>query len=431
MSSLRKALIVTYHFPPSAASGAFRMLGFARYLPRFGWQPVVVAPPRMPLEPVDSRLLEQVPSGTPVYPVPFPEGRALKVVSRFARKATWLPFALRACSRAIREHCPEALFTSSPPHGVHVLGAYLRRRYKIPWVADFRDPWGWTRPTGQRRSLFGRCEAFWERTVLQGADAIVANAPLAGEDIRAVYPQHARKLHVITNGYDPEAFPAEPRPLPGEGPLLRLVHTGEVYLGRDPRPLLDALKELQHEGYPRLPSVRVRFLGRDKDAGFDFNAAIQERGLTDLVERGGQVPYQQALVELVGADVLLLLDSPGRRSGVPAKLYEYIGAQRPILALAEGEGDLARILRESGLLYRVAPPTDPRAIKGALVELIEALKKGVAPPTKEQISRFTREGMAERLAQLLDRVTAPCDIGKKTRAIAHEPFNPAPLRSGT
>src|SRR5437868_12040205 len=135
---LRNLLIVTYHFPPSAASGTFRLLGFARHLPKFGWRTTVVAPPRMPWEPVDPALAERVPASTTIFATPFPE-KAPKVLRWAAGNTLWLPRAWSACRRAVRQTRPEAVLTSGPPHWVHTLGWYLKRFHRLPWLADFRD----------------------------------------------------------------------------------------------------------------------------------------------------------------------------------------------------------------------------------------------------------------------------------------------------
>src|SRR5438067_12766182 len=105
----RTLLLVTYHFPPSAASGSFRLLGFARHLLAHGWRTVVVAPPRMPFEPVDDRLTQKVPSETIIYPVPYP--KCNRLTRRLAPFAVWIPAALDACASAIAAERPDAVLT--------------------------------------------------------------------------------------------------------------------------------------------------------------------------------------------------------------------------------------------------------------------------------------------------------------------------------
>jgi glycosyltransferase involved in cell wall biosynthesis len=183
---------------------------------------------------------------------------------------------------------------------------------------------------------------------------------------------------------------------------MRIVHAGELYLGRDPRPFLDALSDLK-----RSPDAawRLCFLGRTDAGSYDLEAEIRKRGLEAQVELGGQVSYEQSLYDMARASILLLLDSPGRRSGVPAKLYEYLGAGRPILALAEPDSDTAWVLRESGVPHRIAPPADRAKIRESLVDLIQRMRGQNVPSTdRERLSQFTRKHMAERFAELLNEV---------------------------
>ncbi len=399
---VRKLLLLTYHFPPSAASGTFRLLGFARHLPRFGWQPVVVAPPAIPWEPVDEGLLRQVPPETPVCPVTYPTARTLKGLRWLFPNAIWLPRALAACARAIREYQPDALLTSSPPHCVHLLGWYLKRRYGLPWVSDFRDPWFINGKPAFGGSLWPWFEARWEARVMRSADVVVANAPRATESLRAAFPAQRHKMVTLTNGFDPENFPAvDVSETPGAE--RHIVHAGEVYAGRDPRPFLDALEALGREQAPGVLSWRVSFLGRNNESGLDLPAEVQRRGLGPVVALGSQLPYAQILQEMARADVLLLLDSPGRRLGIPAKLYEYLGTGRPILALAEHDGDVAWALRQSGVSHRIAHPRDPARIKQALAELRQALAEGPhIARSSPQLTAFTRAAIAGRLAECLN-----------------------------
>jgi hypothetical protein len=119
-----------------------------------------------------------------------------------------------------------------------------------------------------------------------------------------------------------------------------------------------------------------------------------------------QVGYGEAIQRMARADLLLLLDAPGRKQGVPAKLYEYLGARRPILALAEPDGDTAWTLRESGVLHRTALPNDPAAIERALQELVAAAAGGAPVASGRPVRAFTRESLAGELAELLEMCLA-------------------------
>jgi glycosyltransferase involved in cell wall biosynthesis len=338
--------------------------------------------------------MAQLGSELSVYHVNYPESGILKLPRRLLPEEIWLPPALATCRRVIARHRPQALVTSGPPHCVHLAGLCLRRWYKLPWIADFRDPW--VTPLGERKTLTARqrVDLLFERRVMDRADAIVANAPRHQELLQRAFPETQEKFCTITNGYDPADFhiPAESAPTNGH---VRVVHTGELYAGRDPRSFLDALGELAAGGNPSR-RFEVEFIGQTH--GLDRE--IERRGVSHLVRLAGQVSHAQAVREMVAADILLLLDKPGRRIGVPAKLYEYLGAGRPVLALAESDGDTARILEQSGLPYRIAPPRDPQRIKRAMIELAAQAAAGCRP-RPESLANFTREHMAARMADLI------------------------------
>jgi len=396
----RTLLLVTYHFPPSAASGSFRLLGFARHLLAHGWRMVVVAPPKMPFEPFDEMLSRKVPPETIIYPVPYPKGNCL--TRRLAPNGIWVLPAFQAATRAIRAERPDALLTSSPPHTVHLLGRLIKARFGLPWIVDYRDPWVYGRGGSKPTTGQGRWESFKEKKVLQSADGIVVNTPLAKEALLGEVPRIADKTIAITNGFDPEDFIAENAP-EATSPSLTMLHSGELYSGRDPRPFFDALVGLNVP--PDLPPFKVTFLGQSSDPRYDWPGEVRRRGVEKMVQFKGHVPYSEALTNMKSADILLLLDSPGRRVGIPAKLFEYFGAGRPILALAEPSGDVGWALRRSGVLHRMALPTDAGQIRRALNELIHevSLSKNVAIQHESQ--EFTRAHMAAQLAGFLDKWT--------------------------
>jgi glycosyltransferase involved in cell wall biosynthesis len=377
------------------------MLGFARHLPRFGWDTVVVAPPGLPWEPTDESLVERVPAETIVHRVSYPSWLP-KAVRWLAPWGVWLPYARAEVRRVIAEHQPDAVLTSGPPHGIHLLGRFVQKHYRLPWVADFRDPWitveGFTGPA----SLKERCELAFERKVMRHADTIIANAPRARALFQSAYPASVTKIMYLTNGYDPESFP----PLPDgrhDSSVVRILHAGELYVGRDPRPLLDAVA-----GIPAgsVPPFRLEFLGRAnyvKDA--DLDSEVRQRGVETFVRCRGQASYQETLSEMGQADVLLLMDTPGRKVGVPAKLYEYLGAGRPILATGEEDGDVAAILHSSGVPHRIVPCADPPRIRAGITELVTGVASGqLGTVTSEQRLRFSRQALAGQLAGVLDEL---------------------------
>jgi len=404
---LKKALLITYHFPPSSASGAFRMLGFARHLPTFGWQPLVVAPPSLPWEPIDPLLAQSLPEDVVVEPVPYPAS-VPRLLRMLAQNALWLPRAWSACRRLIREHRPDVILTSGPPHCVHALGHYLKRWSGLPWVADFRDPWI-SDGKAKRLRWSERYELRWERGVFANADLILANAPNACALFQEEYPSQGDKVVVLTNGFDPRGSNPRER---GDAQVMRMLHAGEIYAGRDPLPLFEALARLNAESGSR---YQLEIMGRCESGDVALPDLLRQRGWDDFVALQGQRTYQETLDAMDAADILVLFDSPGRTIGVPAKLYEYFGAGRPILALAEPDGDVAAILRASGVLHRIASPRNRGEIERMLRELTQAIQASNDGANPAALQRFTRANIARTLAMRFDTL-----IGQPTTPMEAE-----------
>jgi glycosyltransferase involved in cell wall biosynthesis len=406
MQPQRKLLIVTYHFPPSAAVATFRMLGFARHLPRFGWQVGVVAPPRVPDEPVDEALVQRVPAETTVFSVPYPDSWPVRHVRRFLFNGVWLPRALPAVVRAVKQFRPDVVLTSGPPHCVHFLGMFLKRYYGMPWLATLRDPWYTNCPPEYGWFPGPRWQRFWERRMVQQADGVIANTPRCCAGLQAAYPAQRQRIDFVTNGFDPEFFPP-PAPLMPVQTQLTVLHAGELYCGRNPGPFFDAVKAVEQTRTSAQVPVKVRLLGRFTEDRFDPLPAFKQRGLEHLVEIGGQVPYAEALQAMTRAHILLLIDTPGKKFSIPAKLFEYLGAARPILALCEQDSDVAWALKTGGIDHRVVSPLNVSAIQRALVELRDGWQSGTLTASIDQrLATFTRASVAKKLAGLLDRAVA-------------------------
>jgi len=361
----------------------------------------------MPLEPVDQALALRVPAEAEVHHVVFPEN--MPRVARWALgKSVWLPLALAEVKRIIGEKRPDVVLTSGPPHLIHVLGWAVKRLYRVPWIADFRDPWVF-REIGSPSSLRRRIGlAPLEKLTFRVADRIIANANNAEKLYRSVHPRSARRLVTLTNGFDPRP---KVRPEIPVGKVVRLLYAGEIYAGRDPLPLIDAILALNHEWSGTGPALEFRVIGRVDQYRAKHADALGSRSTADCVHFEGQLPHAEALAEMDRAHVNVLLDTPGRRVGVPAKLYEYLGARRPVLALCEEDSDAAKILADSGILHRVVRPGDYREIRQALVELVAALKEGAdAALDSERWQAYTRAHIAASLSRLLTEVAAHPEV---------------------
>jgi glycosyltransferase involved in cell wall biosynthesis len=423
--SARRILVVTYYFAPSTAIGAARWTAMSDHLTRLGHEVTVITSAvhgaldddagRRIVRTADlgtsstlRRLLRRPPLGAPgaapvITPAPAPLTR---VVVPDSHLVSWMPGVLAAARRVLRERPIDCVLTSGPPDSAHLLGLLLGRR-RPPWIADFRDGWRYERlaepwPTRPQRAL----EARLERAVARGADAVIgATAPIAEDLSRRL----GARASWIPNGWDPELGPSVDRavaPAVDEPGWVTLVHTGTLSgpRGRDPRPLLRALRRANADPHA-VRRVRLVLAGRltTEDA-----ALLAEAQLGDSVRHLGLLERDVALALQRRAEALALLT--GRdRSEATGKLFEYLHAGRPILALAQGN-EAERIVRSTGTGVCVAP-TDEERILGALRTLAAGgLEQGFAPHGLEP---FTYPGPAEAVAALVEDAIGHARQGRR------------------
>lgn len=384
----RKLLIITLYFPPCAAIASQRMIGLVRYLSKYNWHTIVVAPPSVHEEPYDPNLVHLIPTETnTLYSVPFTKGFLGKIHRKYAPNKWWMFQARRAIKKAIAQHQPDAVLTTFPPSIIHELGLWVKRRFNLPWIADFRDPWSGLAPAGSEEEL------------MQLADRVISTTPTYASQLQLRYPWADHKIKAIINGYDPDNFMVNLSPPHRE--RLIIMYTGELYFNRNPIGLLDALVELHNEETSNNEKVGFHFIGRSEQ--YDLQKEVSSRGLNEVVTLDGRVPYKECLELSAQADILVMIQTEGHTAAIPAKLFEYIGAKRPILVLADPPGDIEWVLQQSGTLHRIAPVRDVALIKKAIKELLAELANN-SPVISEgrDILLFTREYMVQQFAAELD-----------------------------
>jgi glycosyltransferase involved in cell wall biosynthesis len=284
----------------------------------------------------------------------------------------------------------------------------LHRLTGIPWVADLRDPMTDDAypPKGMVRTAYRWIEA---RTVRHCA-RVVFTTPGAVAAYRARYPDvPAERFVLIENGYDEDNFSeaasvAGAAPGAGTGPLV-LVHSGIIYPAeRDPVPLLEALAALLRDG--RIGPQTLHLKLRAPVHVEYLQALIDQHGIGSIVTLEPHIPYREALAEMLAADGLLVLQASNCNCQIPAKIYEYLRAQRPILALTDERGDTAATLRRAGI-DTIGPIDSREGIMDTLMHFIALVKSGKAPlATGEVVRSNSRRARAVQLARLLDEVVA-------------------------
>ena len=408
---MNRLLMIAYHFPPLAgSSGIQRTLRFVRHLPKFGWEPLVLSADPRAYERTSDDLMGDIPPGVIVRRAFALDtarhlaigGRYIGAMARPDRWVSWKYAAVREGLRMIREFKPRAIWSTYPIATAHLIGTELQRRSGLPWLADFRDPMA--QPGYPADPLTWRSFQAIEQQALGAARFSTFTTPGAARIYRQRYPTHAERVTVLENGYDEESFAAAApdaawQPLnPG---AITLLHSGIVYPAeRDPTQFFAALGRLKAAGVIAPGSLVVRFRAAVHDELLQALAARHD--ISDLIDCQPPVPYRQALAEMLAADGLLVMQAANCNEQIPAKIYEYLRANRPILALTDPQGDTAATLRQAGAtdIIRLDSADD---ISQALPAFLAAIRSGQAVlPTPQAVAAASREGRTAQLAKLLD-----------------------------
>jgi glycosyltransferase involved in cell wall biosynthesis len=435
---MRDVLLVSYYFPPSGGPGVQRALKFARYLPEYGYRPLVLTVPEDAEFPArdPSLIAECPPSGqiirssilefynlyrrlagggsrvpldiqsTSAGTVPWRRRVLRRLRGAFFipdGRMGWLLPGTRAGIRACRQRPVSAIWATGPPFTAHWIAARISAGTGLPLVLDFRDPWtrapfypprpGWARRLDER--LEHRC--------LRRASRVVTAFPSIGDDFLTRYPDlDPGKFSIITNGFDPSDFAdLSPEPFPE----WTLAHTGSIFASRIPHTLFDVLPGWLAQDPDRARRVRIRLAGRVDPA---LEPLLARPPLDAVVQYQGYLSHRDSVKLLVDSHLLLLLvvEDPQAGRFIPGKLFEYIGSGTPILALAP-EGEAADLIRRTKA-GRVVTPGDGEAIRRALDEAYRAYREGTRPfgsPDPDAVAALTRKALTARLAGLLDGIT--------------------------
>lgn len=408
---VKRVLMIAFHFPPlRGSSGIQRTLKFAQYLLDYGWNPVVLsAHPRAFPKSGDDQLRD-IPAAVPVYrPFALDTARHLSVGRRYPgwlalpdRWVSWCLGAVPTGLRLVRRYRPEVIWSTYPIATAHLIGLFLRRLTGLPWVADLRDPM--TDDFYPKNPLTRRVYRWIERQTVSRCSAAVCTTPGAIATYHRRYPEiPPERFVLIENGYDAENFEqAVPAPARAGGPFT-LVHSGVIYPSeRDPGPLFAALAKLQAEG--AIDGQRFQLLLRASGHDGYLSRMIREHGIESLVTLAPHVAYREALSEMLGADGLLILQAANCNHQVPAKLYEYLRARRPVLALTDSQGDTAATLRKAGI-DTIAPLDDRDAIAAMIQRFVSLAQSGQAPLASDAtIEANSRHARTAQLARLLEQV---------------------------
>lgn len=417
--------MIAFHYPPdNSSTGVLRTFKFTEYLLGHDWCSHVITvpsalygsrnpadtgriPPQIEVNRAWACDVKQALGVRGVYPM------WLGIPDRYW---PWFFAARRAGARAIRRGGVRAIYSTYPLPTAHLVGLSLRHRFKVPWVADFRDPWA----IGGNNGFAARIEAFLERKVVSVADRVICNTPAMRRSFLARYPElRADKFVTITNGYDEKDFASI---VPVRTQKFQIFYPGTIDLeNRNPKGLFAAIRRALDQGWLDSADLQVTFLG----CGSYGNSALFRKDLKDfslepyveaVTER---IPYREALARMAGADVVVVLSENLSDVGdgnniqqwtamqVPAKLYEYLRVGRPLLALVS-EGAVKELLEKTGAGVPI-PSRDTERVALALKHYYE-VRRAETDSMKAAyagISEYSRENLTALLARELDALVSP------------------------
>jgi glycosyltransferase involved in cell wall biosynthesis len=418
MPDLKRVLMIVFHYPPwSGGSGVHRSLKFSRYLPEYGWQPIVLTASRNAY-PQNASHGSEIPAGVTVSRAfALDSSRHLafrgaypKWIALPDRWVSWWPSGVVLGLRLLREYRPHVIWSTYPIATSHLIALSLHRLTGTPWVADFRDPMTEVDPqTGEQFPTdpsIRKANSWIEGPTVRHCTRAVFTTPGTQSMYATHFPEvpHERWT-VIPNGYDEEDFTDAERsikPRPAGGPTV-LVHSGLLYPdARNPRPFFEAVADLLRAGRIQPGTLKIIL----RASGYDdlYRPQLRELGIDGIVSLEPAVSYRQALAEILSADGLLIFQAANCNWQIPAKLYECLRARRPIFALTDPEGDTAAVLKpEGGTIVRLDSKNDIADGLLGFLSRLASLKNCVS----SGIEAYSRKSRTRELAAVLDSVPTP------------------------
>lgn len=397
----KRVFLIAYHFPPVAiSSGVHRMVSLANALEKHGWNVTVLSASEHTYERTDNQSLNSVsPEIRVIRAMAFDTARQLSIKGKYLQwmalpdnLQSWVFFGVLRGLVHILMHRPDLIISTYPIASAHLIAIILNRLTGIPWIADFRDPMA--QPGYPSDPVKWKFFKWIEKAAARRASQLVFATPGALEEYKERYPEvEDKKWLLVTNGYDETQYNGL-KPNRIQDGKFRIVHSGLVYIHeRNPRQLFEALCSLKDQG--RLTATNFELTLRASGHEETYTNWLKELRIDDIVFLKPPLPYREALQEMFDADGLLLLQGKGCNQQIPAKAYEYLRAQKPVLALTDRTGDTAKLLVENNVAH-IASLDDADKIGEAIVQFIENMQKilCMTAPDRSVIEQYSRQNIS-------------------------------------
>jgi glycosyltransferase involved in cell wall biosynthesis len=424
---MKKALIITYYWPPAGGSGVQRWLKFVKYFRNFGIEPVVytVENPNYPI--VDESLSKDIPEGMEILkqliwepnnlfaffgkkktesagflnPNPSFFGKILQYIRANyfipdARKF-WVKPSTSYLKKYLKTNKIDVVITTGPPHSMHLIGLNLKKELNIKWIADFRDPWteiDYFQQLPLTKKAIEKHHAL-EKEVLKNADAVL----VVGKTMQENFSPYNSNVIAVTNGFD-EVLTNENIALDSK---FTITHIGLMNADRNPKMLWEVLSEIVSENEEFSKDFDLKLIGK---ADASVIADISTFRLSNNVQVIDYVTHDKVVEFQQKSQVLLLIvnNVPSAKGIITGKIFEYLMAKRPILAIAPINGDLAEIIKEtnSGL---VVDFEDKNTLKMAILDLYATFKQGRLKVESKNIAQFHRKELTKKVSELIHKIT--------------------------
>lgn len=392
---MKKVLIISYFFPPIGGGGVLRVTKFVKYLPEFGWEPLILTVKQGFYPVKDESLLKELPAKTRIERVSYFEPGLWFNSSRWKsflaffiyrfimipdNQILWFLPALIRGYKLIKKEKVKIVFTSASSYSDHLIGLILKKITGVKWMADFRDEWTIS-PYVHFPTVFHRFFArFLEKRFLKNADLVLTVSPGLNDSYQKIFGRKDSKFRVLANGFDQADF----RNLQNKyrrRDVFNIVHTGSLYGSRRADLFLEALKELN------LEKVKTEFIGEKF-----------------------RLPHHQVIERLLQADILLLILSPQDSQAVlTGKIFEYLAARRPILALAPQNSGAARLINKLKI-GEVVDPRDKKEIKRKIYHFYRLWQANKLSVPKINLDPYERKKLTGTLSTFLDELSKPKKI---------------------